>query len=245
MSFDIHQFDKANWYDFDNWEEALDNYIGTLMEQFLTSPEGEALREEFPDAGFWPSQMIHYGFTYLGVALPKLREDDVDQIITGIFPEKISILSPEDLNGAIEELVAFWQYLKREYRLRQADAILKFLEEVTPDFPDMMTDPANFGMAKSFMMMGQQAGFDMTDPKGIDAFMDFYNASMIAKGSGIDIPPEKDIEKLAERYPGIPGSTKLVMQVPDEAGSKKKAGKSKRKQKRKAASAMRRRNRKK
>jgi len=30
--------------------------------------------------------------------------------------------------------MAFWQYLKREFHLPQADAVLEFLREAEPDF---------------------------------------------------------------------------------------------------------------
>ena len=41
-----------------------------------------------------------------------------------------------------------------------------------------MNDPSKFGMAKSFFTMGQNAGFDMTDEKGLAAFTNMWNASL-------------------------------------------------------------------
>ena len=79
-------------------------------------------------------------------------------VVTDLFPRKISLLSPEQANDVIPELLAFWNYLKREFHLPQADAILEFLREVEPDFPGMMNDPANFGMAKSFLRWARPPG---------------------------------------------------------------------------------------
>jgi len=42
-----------------------------------------------------------------------------------------------------------------------------------------MNDPSRFGMAKSFFMMGQAAGFDMTTQEGAEAFMNWYNAMVM------------------------------------------------------------------
>jgi hypothetical protein len=143
----------------------------------------------------------------------------IEEIVTEIFPRKISLLSPEDADDAIPELIAFWKYLEREYGLRQAGAILRFLHKVAPDFKRVMNDPSKFGMAKSFVMMGQQAGFDMTKEEDIDVFMHSYNASILAQS------PE-------------------LMSGPRRTGASGKA-RAKRKAKRKAARSARKRSRKK
>jgi uncharacterized protein YecA (UPF0149 family) len=43
-----------------------------------------------------------------------------------------------------------------------------------------MSDSSNFGMAKSFVMMGKEAGYDMTTQEGLNAFMTIYNQSLRA-----------------------------------------------------------------
>jgi len=108
---------------------------------------------------------------------------DVQTVVTELFPRKVSLQSPEQADDAIPELTAFWKYLKREFHLPQADAVLEFLREIEPHFPDMMNDPSNFGMAKSFFTMGQAAGFDMTTQEGLDAFMLAYNTRLLARQS--------------------------------------------------------------
>jgi hypothetical protein len=119
---------------------------------------------------------------------------DVKEIVTELFPRKISLLSPDDTNDAIPELRAFWQYLKREYKLSQADAILNFLSEIEPEFKNIMNDSEKFGMAKSFMTMGQAAGFDMTSESGLNAFMQHYNANLSTESPGLPSElPEADL----------------------------------------------------
>ncbi|HEY4389405.1 MAG TPA: hypothetical protein VGN34_33605 [Ktedonobacteraceae bacterium] len=41
-----------------------------------------------------------------------------------------------------------------------------------------LQEPANFGMAKSFVLMGQEAGFDMESPEGMRAWVEAYNATV-------------------------------------------------------------------
>jgi hypothetical protein len=50
-----------------------------------------------------------------------------------------------------------------------------------------MSDPANFGMAKSFVMMGFQRGFDMGSEEGMNEWMATYNAEL-AEGRGPRVP---------------------------------------------------------
>jgi hypothetical protein len=216
MSFDIHQLEQL-----DEWnEDAFGEYRDTLIGLFLQSEEGRTHLRQFPeaDAGFWASQLMHYGYNYLGTTLPQMTKADVEEVVTELFPRKISLLSPEDADDAIPELLAFWEYLKREYALRQANAVLRFLRRIAPNFVSILNDPAKFGMAKSFVMMGHSAGFDMTKKEDIDEFMHLYNAA-------------------------IASEVKLDQAI-DASGEKKRTERAKRRRKRKAAKAARKRSRK-
>jgi hypothetical protein len=88
------------------------------------------------------------------------------------------------------------------------------------EFKSWMTDPAKFGMAKSLLMRGQIAGFDMTDQTASQAFINRYTASLLTEGTGA--------------APSMFG---------EEGGSRKKDA-SKAKRLRKLAKALRKKNRK-
>lgn len=221
MTLDIHQLDEIDSYS-SQAEKALEEYQDALLEQFSNSPEGQARLQADPEMGFWAAQLIYYGYSYIGVTLPQMTAGYVAEIVTELFPRKISLSSPDDADDAIPELVAFWEYLKREYKLPNANSVLKFLREIEPDFKSIMNDPSRFGMAKSFFMMGQEAGFDMTNEEELNAFMHLYNAAVLAQPEGLSDP-----------YSGLPSSP-----------SSRKA-KPKRKKRRKMTKAARRRNRRK
>src|SRR5262249_7154587 len=55
-----------------------------------------------------------------------------------------------------------------------------FLEKpaTTSRLKKELGNPANFGMAKSFMMQGEARGFDMTSEAGINQWMNTYNAEL-------------------------------------------------------------------
>jgi len=55
------------------------------------------------------------------------------------------------------------------------------------ELKEEMSNPANFGIAKSFVMMGQERGFDMTSEEDMNAWMATYNAELAA-GTGPRIP---------------------------------------------------------
>ena len=220
MAFDIHQLDDVDSYA-DESEEAFEQYQDTLMDLFASSPEGQARLQVDPEMGHWAAQLVYYGYNYVGVSLPQMTVGDVEIVVTELFPGKISLADPDEAGDTIPELIAFWQYLKREYGLPNADAITEVLQEVEPDFKDIMDDPSRWGMAKSFFMMGQAAGFDMTDQDEIGKFVQLYNARILAQD--VVAPPP----------PGMP----------DPSSSREP--KAKKKKARKAAKAARKRTRKK
>jgi hypothetical protein len=117
-----------------------------------------------------------------------MTSSDLKEIVTGYFPRKISLRSPEEVEEAIPELIAFWQFLGREFALGAAQSALRCLGEMQPSFPAIMNESTRFGMAKSLSMQGAAAGFDMTDPSQMNAFLAAYNAR-IATGQGGSPPP--------------------------------------------------------
>jgi hypothetical protein len=175
MDFDIHQLDRMD-FGSEETEAALREFQEALLNRFAESPEGKEWLKADPGMGFWAAQLMYYGYQYEGKTVPEMTAGTVDTVVTELFPRKISLHSPKEADHAIPELLAFWQYLKREFQLPQADAILDFLRDVGPGFSGMMNDPANFGMAKSFFSMGHAAGFDMTTKEGTSAFMLAYNS---------------------------------------------------------------------
>jgi hypothetical protein len=158
----------------------LSKYQTALIERFRVSPEGQPFSSSDEEVAFWSENIIDFGYRYLDVSIPQMSVHDMEELLTTIFPRKISLQVPKDADGAIAEMLAFWQFLQREYKLPQAANIIKFLEAFPEEkFLKMMFDPARAGMAKSFFMSGQSAGYDMTDEKQAHQFMALYNASQL------------------------------------------------------------------
>lgn len=173
--FDLRQLDGL---DYDEAEPLLDDYQETLIELFVNSPEGEEYCKNHPDFGAWISQFIYYAFSYEGFTLPRMKVEDVETVIEELFPRKVTLLSPEESENAIPELLALWHFLKREFKLQNATSIIKYLREIEPEFKEIMEDSSKFGIAKSFVTLGHKAGFDMTTEEGLKQFQEIYNAEI-------------------------------------------------------------------
>ncbi len=184
MAFNIQQqvFDRDGML----LEKKASLYQDQLVQLFEQSPEGQALWNEGLEPG-WASMMLEFGMHYLSVTPPQMSPDDLRTILFDLFPRKVSA-SADEAPDIIRELQAFWQFLQREFHLENAAACLAVLDEkAARRLRKEMSDPANFGIAKSFVTMGMQRGFDMSSEEGINAWMAKYNAE-IAAGTGPRIP---------------------------------------------------------
>ncbi|MFL5592976.1 MAG: hypothetical protein ACJ8DI_35710 [Ktedonobacteraceae bacterium] len=184
MAFDIRQ----RVLDSDGMprEKIAHQYKEQLMELFEQSPEGQTLQDEGIESG-WASMMIDFGLDYLGKTPPQMSPGDLREILFDLFPRKVSA-EADEAPDIIRELQLFWQFLQREFSLENAAACLKVLDNnAVRELKEEMSNPANFGIAKSFVMMGQERGFDMTSEEDMNAWMATYNAEL-ATGIGPRIP---------------------------------------------------------
>ena len=181
--FDIHALDSLEPGD-DKADKAFERYRRSLVNSFCASPEGQAHILKYGSAGFWAGCLLDYGFNHEGVTLPNMTASNLEEIVSGYFPRKVSLGSPEEAEEAIPELIAFWEFLGREFALDAAQSALRYLGEIQPSFTALMNDSSRFGMAKSLIMQGQAAGFDMTDQNQMNAFIAAYNARLVAEQGG-------------------------------------------------------------
>ena len=175
MSFDLNEavFDEKGAY----LEEKAVRYEHALMEQFAASSEGQAITQRGTELG-WARAMIHYAITYPGVTPPRMTTSDLEEVVFDLFPRKV-ITERGDGAEIIQELRAFWHFVERVYQLPQARQMLACLTpQAARRLERELQEPANFGMAKSFVLMGKEAGFDMESPQGMRAWVDAYNATV-------------------------------------------------------------------
>jgi len=92
----------------------------------------------------------------------------------------------------IQEVGAFWRFLERAYQLPQAELMLaRLTPQAARRLERELQEPANFGMAKSFVLLGREAGFDMESPEGMRAWVEAYNATVAPTLAAPEPPPNK------------------------------------------------------
>jgi hypothetical protein len=136
--------------DMEDDEEAAD-FEETLMEQFAASNEGEALLAQGADLG-WAAMMMSVARHYEGYPLTRITPAVLRLVLVGTFPRKVSC-EAETSRDIVRELRAFYAFLHRAHALPYAEPCLAALDdELTQAMEEEMADPANFGMAKAFVM---------------------------------------------------------------------------------------------
>jgi hypothetical protein len=175
--FDIHQAIHDQYGESD--EVHAQNYIEGLMTEFAQSSEAQSILETYGDIG-WPAMMMEYAINHIGCTPPEMTLRDFNEVLFELFPRKVSV-EADQAGPIITELRAFWSFVARQYGLDNAQAILAALDDhAVSRLQKKLADPANFGMAKSFFMLGSNAGFDMTTPEGLAAFQTIYNAKLLS-----------------------------------------------------------------
>jgi len=192
--------------------EAREPLEDELVRRFAESPEAKDL-DEIQACRF----VMDFASNYFGQTIATLGASELREIIFDIIPRKV-IIDASEARWVIEENRAFYGFLKREFKLKQADACLKVLSDAAiKKLESAFSDSSNFGMAKSLFTAGADAGFDMQSKKGIEAWLQAVQ--------GKPLPP-------SVRFPSFDASPP----------SAKKAAKAK-KNKRKAARRARKKNR--
>lgn len=223
MAFDIERLS-----DIEPGEEEFYDYLEELLNLFVNSPEGKAREEVDEGMAFWAKVTIDYGFNYIGVALHEMDANSMEELLTEVFPRKVTLSKPEDADDGLPAMIAFWEYLKREYQLPNAENILRYLRAVKPkDFKSWMNDASRFGMAKSFASMAHAQGFDLSDEEQSKSFLSLYNAGFLGQ---IGLPPDDiGLSLFGDNAPGPAAKSKKER---DKARHKRKMARASRKKNR-------------
>jgi len=184
MAIDLHRLDRIQ--DYDLAIASLEGFVEELAIEFVAADEGKAYLKAHPImkeyVGSWIEHLLYFGYVYESVTLPNMTINNIEVVVAQTFPNKITLFDPAEAETIIPELKAFWQWLKREYNHPHAHKIIKFLNQLQPRFIEMMNDPHNFGIAKSFLMSGMAAGFDMTSEAGIRQFQQQRDRELATDG---------------------------------------------------------------
>jgi hypothetical protein len=127
MPFDIHDplVDDEGYVD----DVAVERYQCQLQRLFSASPEAREVRRMSLRLE-WTELMLEFALNDLQVTPPELDDDDLLAILLEYFPGKTP-MTEDDIGTILIELRAFWQFVQREYRLRNARGCLRVLNRRT------------------------------------------------------------------------------------------------------------------
>jgi hypothetical protein len=163
--------------------ELFEDYRDELLDRFEESPEGEALTEGVDHSAL----VLDYAANHFGVTPVDITPSMLRQIVFDVIPAKL-VCRPEIAGSIVEELRAFFAFLGREFELPNAEPCRAALGgDAAARLAKALSDPRKFGMGKSLMMSGLDAGFDVFSEEGVRAWM-----SEVQKRPLQAPPPKRD-----------------------------------------------------
>jgi len=182
FAIDQEVFEDGEWSD-----DAVHDYREGLFAAFCESPEGQACCEHLGELG-WTHTFLDLAMGYVGATPPRMSRQQFNEVLFEVIPRKVST-DADSATAIVTELRAFWEFLDRQYHLPHAASFAASLDRKAESrLKRELSNPANFGMAKSFFMMGQKLGFDMTTQEGLNEFQIHYNSALVSR---LPVPPDE------------------------------------------------------
>jgi hypothetical protein len=150
---------------------------------------------------------------HLGIARPaELTAADLEELLLRVYPRKITILDDAETVDTIPAVSDFLTYLAETGELTRSRAaeLDRALTAITPRFGAAVMDPANWGMARSFVTMMAADGVDLDDEADVQRWISGYNSSLGDPYQAAD-GPEPNLKEMF----GLPGELPPVKLPPD------------------------------
>jgi hypothetical protein len=148
-------------------EEAASAFGADLERRFARSVAAGALGGELR----WPGVVLELARFHLGATVTDLGAGLLAEILLDVLPVKV-VAEPRDAGRIVAELRVFFAWLAREHGVVRAAACERILgDELTEDLRHALADRSRFGIAKSWLLAGRDAGFDVQSQEGLENWM--------------------------------------------------------------------------
>jgi hypothetical protein len=171
-------------------DDAIDERVVIDLEEeivrsFLASPEGQGV-----EVTHLPRAVMEFARNYLETNIVWLRAPDLREILFEIAPRKM-VVDVSMAGAMVAECRAFFTFLKREYGFSQTDACLRLLSHNAEErLEEAFSDSSRFGIGKSLVMAGKDAGFDIESEEGLRAWMQEIEGKPLPPGIALPgLPP--------------------------------------------------------
>jgi hypothetical protein len=197
---DEHFFDSDDEFLF----EKAEAYREELIKRFVASPEGKAVLED--GEADWAELFVDIVVFNMGMQINFVVAEIMREILYDYIPYKV-VAAPEDAESIVQELKAFWEYLKREFNLWTADSCLRVLNQKTliSRLQAALKNPDNFSPSKTIATQLIAGGVNLEDQEAVQKYIDAYNAKIQAA-----MQPPKVTEKTQAQHKTV---KKLIEQV--------------------------------
>ena len=81
----------------------MQNWLRNLLKRLRARLYLEAHPEMEEYVGSWIDHLLYFGYAYESVTLPHMTKNNVEVIVTQLFPSKISLLNPDEADTTIPE----------------------------------------------------------------------------------------------------------------------------------------------
>jgi hypothetical protein len=148
-----------------------------LVRRFSESPHATGASDPS-----WIELALKYGADYEGVCFRDFDARVLSEVVFGLFPRKVSC-EPAAAREIILSLRAFWTFAGQVLAHPHAAACLAELaDEAISRLARELNDPSNYGMAKSFVMVGRRRGFRVDSEDGMREWSDAFSAERGSSG---------------------------------------------------------------
>jgi hypothetical protein len=150
----------------DSVAELNQNLLDELLDSFDDSPEARALGRSPAYALLVPELALAQH-----IELEELTAEMVTTIVFEIIPEQIA-LGATEARTILEDTRAMLAFLHRDGALEDLAGCLEAVDlKHVGELEKALGDPTRFGMAKSLLLAGIEAGFDMSSEEGIRGYL--------------------------------------------------------------------------
>jgi len=117
-------------------------------------------------------------YTQLGLRPSHWEVETLTECCLVIFPHQIG--ASEDYFDSISPVLSsFLDFLEHEELLLDAAALAEAVREIENEISEVAKDPSNWGIAKTFVMLAEESGIDITDEDELHKFMDVFNQQIL------------------------------------------------------------------
>ncbi|MDP1563262.1 MAG: DUF1186 domain-containing protein [Pirellulaceae bacterium] len=151
-------------------DQELSAYLDETAQSFAQSPEGQRVFDSTGNCG-WIGCFLSFGVEQHGETVKTMTLGVVKDFLFDHAPRKISV-HPNRAAEIIFELACFWEFQERELKHPKAASIVRYLTapSIVPKFQQELAEPRNYGRAKSLVMSGMAAGYDMSSEEGFNQY---------------------------------------------------------------------------